>query len=139
MGSPPLASKLRILVAEDERLAALVVEDALLEQGYHVVLACDGKEALDLAETNDFDVLLTDLAMPRVNGWELISRLRDRRAALPVVVMTGYLPPGGGRTLFDDKRGPTALLHKPFALNQLYNALDQVAPQGATREQTCVL
>lgn len=135
---PPMPErKLRVLVAEDEQLAALVVEDALSDQGHHVVLACDGREALDIAETFDFDVLVTDLAMPRVTGWELISRLRARRADLPVVVMTGYLPPGGGQTLFADKRGPMALLHKPFALDQLYTALGQVARQRAGREEAC--
>jgi CheY-like chemotaxis protein len=131
-------SKLRVLVAEDEHLAALVVEDALSDLGYQVVLARDGLEALDIAETLDFDVLLTDLAMPRVTGWELISRLRARRADLPVVVMTGYLPPGGGQALFADKRGPTALLHKPFALGQLFAALGRVAPERAAIEGTRV-
>lgn len=126
MGSPAPGSKLRVLVAEDEHLAALVVEDALLDQGHYVVLARDGREALDLAETLAFDVLVTDLAMPRVTGWELIPLMRARRADLPVVVMTGYLPPGGGQTLFADKRGPLALLHKPFDISQLYAALGRV-------------
>ena len=120
---------LRVLVAEDEHLAALVVEEALAEQGHEVVLARDGQEALDIAETYAFDVLVTDLAMPRVTGWELIPRLRNRRADLPVVVMTGYLPPGGGQTLFADKRGPLALLHKPFDLGQLFAALGHVVPE----------
>lgn len=127
--------RLRVLVAEDEHLAALVVEDALSEQGHHVVLARDGREALDIAEDFDFDVLVTDLAMPRVTGWELIPLLRARRADLPVVVMTGYLPPGGGQTLFADKRGPLALLHKPFNISQLYAALGRVAPEHAGRER----
>ena len=83
----------------------------------------------DIAETYAFDVLVTDLAMPRVTGWELIPRLRNRRADLPVVVMTGYLPPGGGQTLFADKRGPLALLHKPFDLGQLFAALGHVVPE----------
>ena len=83
----------------------------------------------DIAETYAFDVLVTDLAMPRVTGWELIPRLRARRADLPVVVMTGYLPPGGGQTLFADKRGPLALLHKPFDIGQLFAALGHVVPE----------
>jgi CheY-like chemotaxis protein len=128
MGSSAPAP-LRVLVAEDEHLAALVVEEALAEQGHEVVLARDGQEALDIAETYAFDVLVTDLAMPRVTGWELIPRLRNRRADLPVVVMTGYLPPGGGQTLFADKRGPLALLHKPFDLGQLFAALGRVVPE----------
>ena len=130
MVSPALGWKLRVLVAEDEHLAALVVEDALLDQGHEVVLARDGREALDLAEGCAFDVLVTDLAMPRVTGWELIPLMRARRADLPVVVMTGYLPPGGGQTLFADKRGPLALLHKPFDISQLYAALGRVVTAG---------
>ena len=128
------APKLRVLVAEDERLAALVVEDALVEQGHQVVLACDGQEAIDIAQTYAFDVLVTDLAMPRVTGWELIPVLRARWAALPVVVMTGYLPPGGSQILFGDKRGPLALLHKPFGIGQLFDALGRVAPAHADNE-----
>lgn len=127
-------SRLRVLVAEDEHLAALVVEDALSEQGHQVVLARDGREALDIAEAFDFDVLVTDLAMPRITGWELIPLMRARRSDLPVVVMTGYLPPGGGQTLLADKRGPLALLHKPFNISQLYAALGRVAPAHAGRE-----
>jgi len=128
------APKLRVLVAEDERLAALVVEDALVEQGHQVVLARDGQEAIDIAQTYAFDVLVTDLAMPRVTGWELIPLLRARWAALPVVVMTGYLPPGGSQILFADKRAPLALLHKPFGIGQLFDALGRVAPERADQE-----
>ncbi len=135
MSSPAPGSKLRVLVAEDEHLAALVVEDALAERGHHVVLARDGREALDIAESYAFDVLVTDLAMPRVTGWELIPLLRARRADLPVVVMTGYLPPGGGQVLFADNRGPLALLHKPFGIGQLFAALGRVAPERADEHQ----
>jgi CheY-like chemotaxis protein len=94
-----------------------------------------GQEALDIAEGFQFDVLVTDLAMPRVTGWELIPLLRARRADLPVVVMTGFLPPGGGQVLFADKRGPLALLHKPFGLGQLFDALGHVAPRRAAHLQ----
>ncbi len=98
MCSPAATGKLRVLVAEDERLAALIVEDALVDQGHEVVLARDGQEALDIAEGFDCDVLVTDLAMPRLTGWELIPRMRARRADLPVVVVTGYLPPAWARS-----------------------------------------
>ena len=133
MGPPAPGSRLRVLVAEDEHLAALVVEDALMEQGHHVVLARDGQEALDIAESYAFDVLVTDLAMPRLTGWDLIPLMRARRSDLPVVVMTGYLPPGGGQTLFADKRGPLALLHKPFNISQLFAALGRVVPEHGAR------
>src|SRR5689334_6948296 len=84
---------LRVLLAEDESLAALVVEDALTDMGHAVVHAADGEAALHLAGTAPFDVLVTDIAMPRMTGLELIPQLRARHPGLPVVVMTGYLPP----------------------------------------------
>ena len=123
------APKLRVLVAEDERLAALVVEDALVEQGHQVVLARDGQEAIDIAQTYAFDVLVTDLAMPRVTGWELIPLLRARWAALPVVVMTGY-PPNGGTRALHDGTAPLELLTKPVELSRLVSAIRQVAGQA---------
>jgi CheY-like chemotaxis protein len=134
MSSLAFGPKLRVMAAEDERLAALVVEDALVERGHDVVLACDGQEALYIAETFAFDVLVTDLAMPRITGWELIPRLRARRANLPVVVMTGYLPPDGGQILFADKRGPLALLHKPFGIGQLLTALGNLMPERSDHQ-----
>src|SRR5688500_6149130 len=97
---------LRVLVAEDECLAAMVIEDVLTEEGYSVMLAGDGQAALDLAANMRFDVLVTDLAMPRMTGWDLIPRLRAQRPDLPVVVMTGYMPPGGTEVLFAGQRGP---------------------------------
>lgn len=125
-GKPETA--LRVLVAEDESLAAMVIEDVLTEEGYSVMLAGDGQAALDLAADTRFDVLVTDLAMPRMTGWDLIPRLRAQRPDLPVVVMTGYMPPGGTEVLFAGQRGPLALLHKPFAMGQLVAALAGLLP-----------
>jgi CheY-like chemotaxis protein len=127
---------LRILVAEDEPLAAMVLEEALTDFGHTVLLAADGEEALQLAESNPFDVLVTDLAMPRLTGWELIPRLRARRAGLPVVVMTGYLPPGGRGLLLADQGGPLTLLLKPFEIGHLTAAIEQVALRPEAPSQT---
>ncbi|MDB5371668.1 MAG: response regulator [Belnapia sp.] len=123
---------LRILVAEDEPLAAMVIEDALTECGHTVVLAADGEEALRLAEAGSFDLLVTDLAMPRMTGWELIPRLRAAQPDLPVVVMTGFLPANGHSLLESREDSPMALLLKPFQLGDLVKAIgDVVARSGA--------
>ncbi len=118
--------KLRILVAEDEPLAAMVVEEILLEQGHEVMLAVDGAAAFALAQREPFDVLVTDLAMPRMPGWELIPLLRATRPHLPVVVMTGFLPPGVDATLEGAGPGPLVLLQKPFDLLSLLQAVETV-------------
>ncbi len=116
---------LKVLVAEDEPLAVLVIEDVLVGEGHAVVLAADGAVALDLAAKDSFDVLLTDLAMPRVGGVELILRLRLRQSQphLPVVVMTGFLSPVAAQALCGQALPPVALLHKPFEIDRLPAAL----------------
>lgn len=121
------AAGLRVLLAEDELLAALVVAEALTEMGHQVVHAADGAAALDLAAAQPFDVLVTDLAMPRLPGAELIRRLRAGRPDLPVVVMTGYLTPEAAGLLAGRSQGRTALLLKPFALAELAEALARIA------------
>jgi CheY-like chemotaxis protein len=120
---------LRVLLAEDESLAALVVGDALTELGHAVVHAADGETALGIAAALPFDVLITDLAMPRLSGLELIPLLRADRPDLPVVMMTGWLPPDGARLLAAPDGGPMTLLLKPFALTQLEEALARVTPR----------
>lgn len=114
---------LRILLAEDEPLAAMVVEEVLADLGHEVFLAPDGQAALDLAEGLSFDVLVTDLAMPRLPGWDLVRRLRAVRPELPVVVMTGFLPPGVPEMLQASGEGPMVLLDKPFEIGALVGAL----------------
>ncbi|NOG68887.1 response regulator [Roseicella sp. DB1501] len=119
---------IRVLLAEDEPLAALVVGEALAEMGHDVMHAEDGAAALDIAATCPFDLLVTDLAMPRVSGLELIPRLRAEQPGLPVLVMTGYLPPAGARLLAEAGPAATALLLKPFDLRQLTAALARITP-----------
>ncbi|MCB4823637.1 response regulator [Roseicella aerolata] len=127
---------LRVLLAEDEALAAAVLADALAEMGHAVVHAADGETAFGLASAVPFDVLVTDLAMPRMTGLELIPRLRAENPGLPVVVMTGYLSDEAARMLASPAMGPTALLLKPFPLGQLAAALDRVAALRAP--QVCL-
>src|SRR3954454_5346102 len=117
---------LRILLAEDEALAALVVGDALTDMGHAVVHAADGEAALGLAGAPPFDMLVTDLAMPRLSGLDLIPLLRAERPDLPVVVMPGCLPPAGAKLLAEAGRSPTTLLLKPFGLSELAEAMARV-------------
>ena len=121
---------LRVLMAEDEPLAAEVIEEGLVEAGFEVLAANDGQEALDLAANGAaFDLLLTDLKMPRLDGKELIAKLRARRPDLPVVVMTGFPPPDGAVSL-QAGRGPMRLLTKPVGITPLIAALRDVASKG---------
>ena len=118
---------LRVLMAEDEPLAAEVIEEGLVEAGFEVLAANDGQEAFDLAASGaGFDLLLTDLRMPRLDGKELIAKLRAERPDLPVVVMTGFPPPDGAASL-QAGHGPLRLLTKPVGITPLIAALRDVA------------
>ncbi|NKC30037.1 response regulator [Falsiroseomonas selenitidurans] len=107
----------RILVAEDEGLAAMALEDELLREGYAVTLAPDGLAALEAAAQEPPDLLLTDLRMPRLDGSALIRALRAARPDLPVVVMTGYAPAGGAAAFAADGEAPISLFAKPLDMD----------------------
>src|SRR5262249_41893295 len=77
LGSRPRAEGARrILVADDSRTLREAAALLLQQGGYRVEMATDGWEAWDLLQDQPFDLLLTDLEMPRLDGWELIGRVR---------------------------------------------------------------
>ncbi|TDH63788.1 response regulator [Dankookia rubra] len=122
-----MGAGLSVLMAEDEWLAAEVLAEALADAGFTVLTAPDGLAALEMAAGGTrFDLLLTDLRMPRMDGRELIARLRAERPDLPVVVMTGFPPPDGADALHGGK-APLRLLTKPVEIAPLVAALRAVA------------
>ena len=81
----------RVLLVEDEAVVRGVVERTLQRAGYRVVVATSGDEALELTDVDgQFDLLITDIVMPGVNGWELGKRLGERWPGLPVLYISGY-------------------------------------------------
>lgn len=121
----------RILVAEDELLAALAIEDELREEGYEVDVAPDGQAALEAARRTMPDLLLTDLRMPRLDGIGLIRALRVMAPLLPVVVMTGYVPADGAAAFRQAGEGPVALFSKPLDMDALLAELRRLLPAEA--------
>jgi len=77
----------RVLVVDDEAAIRKVVHDALAKAGHHVETAVDGEEAQALFASGEFDLVITDLNMPRVNGLELVRRIRTE-SPVPILVLT---------------------------------------------------
>jgi CheY-like chemotaxis protein len=115
-----------ILLAEDEVLIALMFQDALEVEGHRVSVAHDGIEALEVDEQDPAEVLVTDLAMPRMGGRELLERLRERRPGLPALVVSGY--PGE----FEIATEMTVLLPKPVSPKVLTKRLTQLLEDRGT-------
>ncbi|HOL49608.1 MAG TPA: response regulator [bacterium] len=80
-----------ILVAEDDPETRLILQQGLLRAGYRVVIAEDGEQALERFRESRPDLVLLDIDMPRLNGWEVLERLKSgwRSRRVPVVMVTG--------------------------------------------------
>ena len=77
-----------ILVAEDDRAIRLGLIDALESEGYDVVPASDGQQALDLFPQQDFDLVLLDVMMPKLSGYDVCRALRKKDPRVPIVMLT---------------------------------------------------
>ncbi len=80
----------KVLVVDDEIYAAEAMMEYLFDQGYQVNIAGDGEEALELYDMEAVDVVVTDMRMPRMDGYVLIQNLKKRCPSLPVIVVTGH-------------------------------------------------
>ena len=82
----------RILVVDDEKVVLESTQFMLQQLGYHVTACASANAALTCfsGQPNDFDLVLSDMTMPRTSGVELLRRVRDLRSDIPVILMTGF-------------------------------------------------
>lgn len=113
----------RILFAEDDDAVAAVVKDLLADAGYRVTRAVHGQDALNTLSSASFDLLLTDIRMPHLDGVGLITEVRSTGAAIPVVVLSGYMTPMARDLLDHLGVPPDAVLEKPAGLPELESAI----------------
>jgi heavy metal response regulator len=107
----------RILLVEDELKVASFIRSALEEQSYAVDVSHDGEEGYELAASTDYDLIILDIMLPKVDGFQVLRRLRTRKPALPVLILTA-------RGSVEDRvrgldLGADDYLVKPFALAEL--------------------
>ncbi|HYH23529.1 MAG TPA: response regulator [Azospirillum sp.] len=120
-----------VLVAEDEPLAAMAIEDFLSRKGYRVTLAVDGVDAMERQSADPADIILTDLRMPRMDGKRLIRELRAVNPKLPVVIMTGYLSFGPeDEDLTGDAGQSLEVLRKPVSPQVILDTLERLLTKG---------
>lgn len=85
------ATPARILIIEDEEQAVSILESFFLRRGYRVRSALDGVEGYDSFVKDGADLIITDLRMPRLDGYELLRRIRETHPKLPIIALTGSL------------------------------------------------
>jgi DNA-binding response OmpR family regulator len=107
----------KILLVEDEETLAVGLEYNLTEEGYFVTWAKDGREAVKKMESNNFDLIILDIMLPYINGFEIAERVRKSNPQMPILMLTA-------RTASGDKvkgleLGADDYMTKPFHLKEL--------------------
>lgn len=129
----PSTRKLKILVAEDNRVNQLVIKRSLERMGHHVTIAKDGQEAIDLITTGDslIELIFMDVQMPFVDGLNATRSIRKweedgNRRRLPIIALTAHALAKDRRRCLDS--GMDDYLSKPIELGALMEALSRYAP-----------
>jgi two-component system OmpR family response regulator len=117
MKSPARRSNVRILVIDDDEALRGQIAGALVKAGYIVEAAVDGEQGHYLGDTSDFDAVVLDLGLPKMNGMEVLRKWRDAGRTTPVLILTA-------RDLWSDKvaginAGADDYLAKPFYMAEL--------------------
>jgi DNA-binding response OmpR family regulator len=108
---------MRILIVEDEESLALKIKNLLESEKYHVETAFNGEDGLELALTEEYDLIILDILLPEINGLEILEKLREEELILPVLLLTA-------KDQTEDKvkgldLGADDYLTKPFAIPEL--------------------
>lgn len=108
---------MRILVIEDEKKVAGFIKKGMEEETYAVDVAVDGEEGLAMAEVNQYDLIILDLMLPKIDGLEVLTRCREKKINTPILLLTA-------KDSVEDKvtglnKGADDYLTKPFAFSEL--------------------
>lgn len=119
-----------ILVVEDNDETSFLLRTVLTRKGYRVLEAWDGKQAIEVAENEELDLILLDLQLPRLNGIGVIHRLRQNAKLenVPIVIVTGQDPEKYRGSAIAE--GCDDFLIKPIDFDRLDAVLDYYAPTG---------
>jgi CheY-like chemotaxis protein len=123
----------KILVVDDEEHIVMILKDSLEFSGFQVVTAYNGEEALAVVEKEPPDLIVLDIGMPKMDGWEVCRRLKssDATKKIPIIILTAYAQ------MSDQKKGASLgaerFISKPcdltFLVEEINALLAQKSPQ----------
>ena len=116
----------KILLVEDNEINQTVCEEMLKRVGAEVVLANDGLEAVDMCRENHFDIILMDLHMPRMNGFDASKKIRTFDEKTPIIALTAAVM--GEDRILSKEAGMQEHLAKPIDFDELFNVINKYLP-----------
>ena len=126
-----LSSSSKILVVDDDEIARKNLQHALTKDGYDVTLAANGLEALDLLNSDHFDIVVTDLKMENVDGMTVLEKAKSRDSHVEVIMISGYATtPTAVEAM---KKGSYHFLTKPFQLSELRETIKKALKKKNTQ------
>jgi DNA-binding NtrC family response regulator len=85
-----MKSSISVLVVDDEEMMRSLLTKILSREGYNILTAEDGLQALEMLREDKIDIVISDMKMPRMNGFELLKHIKDEYPATGVIIMTAY-------------------------------------------------
>jgi DNA-binding response OmpR family regulator len=127
---------MKILVVEDEKELRTALKRGLKSNGYTIDEAADGKKALDMVTINDYDLIILDINLPKINGFEVCKKIRKSKNNVPIIMLTA-------RTAIDDKIngldfGADDYIEKPFSFRELLARIEAVMRRDENRERNII-
>jgi CheY-like chemotaxis protein len=119
----------RVLVVDDDPMVCVAIEVCLQRQGFEVTVADGGEAGMRALEASEFDVMLIDVFMPHMRGFESIRMFHERRPEIPIVAMSGYAFANTERApdflRMTIELGAACCLRKPFTPNALLTSVNE--------------
>jgi DNA-binding NtrC family response regulator len=118
-------AQLSILVVDDDTDVCEYLEDFLSSEGYGVKVVNDPTNALEALKEREYHVVVLDLMMPKINGIDLLSRIRQTDDDIAVIILTGY--PSLETATSSIEHDVSAYIRKPFSINEFRDAIHRIA------------
>jgi PAS domain S-box-containing protein len=122
-----------ILVIDDDADVLDVLKDFLMDEGHHVVACRDAASGIARIQETDFDLVITDLAMPDISGWGVVREVKGRRPATPIALITGWADRITPKELRE--HGLEFLVAKPFMLEDVRQVVAQAISRKVKKEE----
>lgn len=121
----------KILIVEDEIVIRKNLCAFLRKEGYEITEARDGAQAVELLNTVDFDLMITDFVMPNLDGPELVEYVNSLFPHIPIILLSGYFPSKAAKRDFAER---VEFLQKPIALADLLSVIKRLLNRNHTAQ-----